>query len=138
VTPLFIIALVIWAITAIGLVVLVLMHSGKGAGLSETFGGSMDPNLGTGVIEKNLNRITIICASIFIAMLLLMMFIWPSNPIYDMAGEVDDTALEAVESEGSDLEHSEDDGNEEGDEVDEAWDEGIAAEEQLEDDGLTP
>ena len=83
--PLFIIALVIWAISSIALVILVLMHSGKGAGLSETFGGSMDPNIGTGMIEKNLNRITIICASIFIATLIAMVFLWPSPdyPDYD-------------------------------------------------------
>jgi len=85
VNPLFIIALVIWAISSIALVILVLMHSGKGAGLSETFGGSMDPNIGTGMIEKNLNRITIICASIFIATLIAMVFLWPSPdyPDYD-------------------------------------------------------
>jgi len=79
VSALFIVALVIWAISSIGLIVLVLMHSGKGAGLSETFGGSMDPNIGTGLIEKNLNRITIVCTAIFIATLFLMIFIWPGG-----------------------------------------------------------
>ena len=95
-TPLFIIFLIIWAISAIGLIVLVLMHSGKGAGLSETFGGSMDPNLGTGVIEKNLNRITIICASVFIATLLIMMFIWPSNPLFETTN-TDETTIESTQ-----------------------------------------
>ena len=77
--PLLIIALIIWAISAIGLIVLVLMHSGKGTGLSETFGGAMDTNLGTGVIEKNLNRMTIVFASVFVLSLIAMMFIWPST-----------------------------------------------------------
>ena len=95
-SPLFVIVLIIWAISAIALVVLVLMHSGKGAGLSETFGGSMDPNLGTGVIEKNLNRITIVCACIFIATLIAMMFIWPSNPLY-RTPTGDDAAVESTE-----------------------------------------
>lgn len=79
--PLFIVALILWAISAFGLVIFVLMHSGRGAGLSDTFGGSIDPNLGTGLIEKNLDRITIVCAVVFIAMLVLMMFIWPSSGI---------------------------------------------------------
>ena len=93
--PLFIIALVIWAVSAIGLIVLVLMHSGKGAGLAEVFGGSVDPNLGTGLIEKNLNRITIICASIFTATLILMIFVWPSAEV--VAPEADDMDIPAIE-----------------------------------------
>ncbi|MCL2492283.1 MAG: preprotein translocase subunit SecG [Coriobacteriia bacterium] len=98
-SALFIIFLIIWAISSIGLIVLVLMHSGKGAGLSETFGGSMDPNLGTGVIEKNLNRITIVCASIFILTLLVMMFIWPSP----YTAESDDLALQELEDAGIEI-----------------------------------
>ena len=100
-SPLFVIVLIIWAISAIGLVILVLMHSGKGAGLSETFGGAMDPNLGTGVIEKNLNRITIICASIFIATLIAMMFIWPSNPMYSQP-TTEETAIESTDGAATD------------------------------------
>jgi preprotein translocase subunit SecG len=87
VSPLFIVALVVWAISAVGLIVLVLMHSGKGAGLSETFGGSMDPSIGTGMIEKNLNRITIICTLVFIATLFVMIFVWPSADYSELFGD---------------------------------------------------
>jgi len=57
-------------------VILVLMHSGKGTGLSEAFSG-IQSTVGTGIIEKNLNRATIIAASVFVITLLVLMLIWP-------------------------------------------------------------
>jgi preprotein translocase subunit SecG len=45
------------------LVVLVLLHSGKGGGLSDMFGGGIGASAaGSTVMEKNLNRITVILA----------------------------------------------------------------------------
>lgn len=78
---LLIITLIVWAASALGLILFVLLHSGKGAGLSETFGGAMDSAIGTGMIEKNLDRLTIICAAVFVACLVAMMFMWPSSGI---------------------------------------------------------
>lgn len=69
---------VFWAISAIALIVLVLLHSGKGTGLSEAFGGSMQTSVGTGLIEKNLDRITIVVGVVFILSLLILMFLWPA------------------------------------------------------------
>lgn len=71
------ILVVIWAISGIALVVLVLMHSGKGTGLSEAFSG-IQSSVGTGIIEKNLTRMTIIAASIFVLTLVGMMLVWPT------------------------------------------------------------
>jgi len=73
---LLIVLCVIWAISGIALVVLVLMHSGKGTGLSEAFSG-IQSSVGTGIIEKNLTRMTIIAASIFVLSLVGMMLAWP-------------------------------------------------------------
>lgn len=54
------IALAIHAICAIGLVIFVLLHSGKGTGVSSLFGAGMPASAtGTGMIEKNLDRITV-------------------------------------------------------------------------------
>lgn len=54
------IALAIHVICALGLVVFVLLHSGKGTGLSSLFGAGLPSSAtGTGMIEKNLDRITI-------------------------------------------------------------------------------
>jgi preprotein translocase subunit SecG len=48
------------------LVVLVLLHSGKGGGLSDMFGGGMGATAaGSTVVERNLDRITIVAALIF-------------------------------------------------------------------------
>ncbi len=54
---------------AVGLVLLVLMHSGKDAGLSGAFGvGSGTGPLGGGsLVERNLNRWTVVFAVLFFA-----------------------------------------------------------------------
>ncbi len=45
---------------------LVLLHSGKGGGLSDMFGGGAGSTAaGSTVAEKNLNRITVVTAVIF-------------------------------------------------------------------------
>ena len=48
------------------LVVLVLLHSGKGGGLSDMFGGGMGASaMGSTVMERNLDRITVVVALIW-------------------------------------------------------------------------
>ncbi|MGD0254956.1 MAG: preprotein translocase subunit SecG [Acidimicrobiales bacterium] len=48
------------------LVFLILLHSGKGGGLSDMFGGSVgQAAAGSTVVERNLDRITITVAVIF-------------------------------------------------------------------------
>ena len=48
--------------------VFVLLHKGKGGGLSSLFGGGVQSNLsGSTVVEKNLDRYTILMAVIWIA-----------------------------------------------------------------------
>ena len=51
---------VILIITSVVLVMLVLLHKGKGGGLSDLFGGGVTSTLGSSsVVERNLDRITI-------------------------------------------------------------------------------
>ena len=58
--------MVVHIIVSISLVVLILLHSGKGGGLSDMFGGSVGQvAAGSTVVEKNLDRITITVAIIF-------------------------------------------------------------------------
>ena len=57
---------VIEIISAFSLVFLILMHSGKGGGLSDMFGGSVGAAAsGSTVVERNLDRITVTVAVIF-------------------------------------------------------------------------
>lgn len=52
--------------SALGLVALVLLHSGKGGGVSDMFGGSVGATAaGSTVVEKNLSRITVVVAVTF-------------------------------------------------------------------------
>ncbi|MDD6768634.1 MAG: preprotein translocase subunit SecG [Coriobacteriaceae bacterium] len=74
--------IVIWAISAIGLIVFVLLHSGKGTGLSEAIAGSVyGGDTGTSIVEKNLDRITVVFAVIFVICLLVMMVIYPHGSV---------------------------------------------------------
>lgn len=51
---------VVLVISGLFLVMLILMHKGKGGGLSDMFGGGVSSNLGSSsMAERNLNRITI-------------------------------------------------------------------------------
>ena len=53
-------------LTSIGMIVLVLLHRGKGGGLSNLFGGGVSSSLGgSAVVEKNLDRLTIICGLVW-------------------------------------------------------------------------
>ena len=52
--------------SALGLIFLILMHSCKGGGLSDMFGGTVGAAAqGSTVVERNLDRITVTVAIIF-------------------------------------------------------------------------
>ncbi len=54
-----IVVLVLHVVLSLGLVGLVLLHSGKGGGLSDMFGGGAGLAAGSTVVEKNLDRMTV-------------------------------------------------------------------------------
>ena len=69
--------LVVHVLVSVGLIVFILLHSGKGTGLSSMFSGVMpSTSSGTGIIEKNLDRITIGLAVVFAVTLLLLMVLY--------------------------------------------------------------
>ena len=52
---------------SITLIVFVLLHSGKGGGLSDMFGGGMGATAaGSTVVEKNLDRLTVLASLVFL------------------------------------------------------------------------
>lgn len=58
---------VIHTLVSIGLIMAILLHSGRGTGLSSSFGGGIPSAFGgTSIIERNLDRITIMLAAVFV------------------------------------------------------------------------
>ena len=71
-----IIQILLWVLQfglGIGLIFLVLIHSGRGGGLSDMFGGGLGASAaGSTVMEKNLDRLTVVIALLFAFNTLIM------------------------------------------------------------------
>ncbi|MFE2293650.1 preprotein translocase subunit SecG [Streptomyces sp. NPDC012600] len=64
------IALIVFSLL---LMLLVLMHKGKGGGLSDMFGGGMQSSVGgSSVAERNLDRITVVVGLIWFALVVVL------------------------------------------------------------------
>lgn len=61
------IAIVVHVLLSVAVIALVLLHSGKGGGLSDVFGGGMTTSSlsGSTVVERNLDRLTVIVGVLF-------------------------------------------------------------------------
>ena len=82
--PFQIILFIVWAISAVVLIALVLMHSGKGTGVSDMIASSLyNSSAATGVMEQNLDKLTVIVAVVFAICVVLAMFFFPQG-IYGM------------------------------------------------------
>ncbi len=59
---------IILVITSVALALFVLMHKGRGGGLSDLFGGGISSSLGgSSVAERNLDRLTVIIGVVWVA-----------------------------------------------------------------------
>jgi len=77
-----IILLVLLVVSGLGLIVFILLHSGKGTGVSDMIASSVySSQSGTSIVEKNLDRITIVLAIIFMLSLIALMLIYPQGTI---------------------------------------------------------
>ncbi|ARK05440.1 protein translocase subunit secG [Cellulosimicrobium aquatile] len=64
---------ILLVLTSAFLTLLVLMHKGKGGGLSDMFGGGISSSVGSsGVAERNLNRITVAFALVWAVVIVLL------------------------------------------------------------------
>ena len=82
--PFQIILFIVWAISTVALIALVLMHSGKGTGVSDMIASSLyNSSAATGVMEQNLDKLTVIVAVVFAICFVLAMFFFPQG-IYGM------------------------------------------------------
>lgn len=74
--------LVIMFLSGVATILLVLMHSGKGTGVSDMIASSMySSTAGSGIVEKNLDRLTIITAVIFGLSIVIMCLTFPLGSI---------------------------------------------------------
>jgi preprotein translocase subunit SecG len=59
---------ILLVITSVLMILLVLLHKGKGSGLSDLFGGGISSSYGgSSVVEKNLDRITVVVGGLWFA-----------------------------------------------------------------------
>jgi preprotein translocase subunit SecG len=73
----FSVALIIFSML---LLMLVLMHKGKGGGLSDMFGGGMQSSVGgSSVAERNLDRITVVIGLLWFACIVVLGIIMKTN-----------------------------------------------------------
>ena len=64
---------VLLAITSLLLTLLILLHKGRGGGLSDMFGGGVTTTMSSsGVAERNLNRVTIILGIVWIVVIITL------------------------------------------------------------------
>ena len=64
---------VVLGITSLLLTLLILLHKGRGGGLSDMFGGGMSSSLGSsGLAERNLNRITVVLALVWVSSIVVL------------------------------------------------------------------
>lgn len=81
-SPLLVILMILLVVSGAGLIVFIMLHSGKGTGVSDMIASSMyNTSSGTNIVEKNLDRITIIFAVIFILTLIILMVVYPQGTI---------------------------------------------------------
>ena len=80
--PLLIIVIALLVLSGIGLIIFILLHSGKGKGISDMIASSVySTQTGTSIVEKNLDRITIVLAAVFLLSLIVLMIIYPHGTI---------------------------------------------------------
>ena len=71
---------IILILTSVALALFILLHKGRGGGMSDLFGGGMSTSMGgTSVAERNLDRLTIIVGLVWLACIigLLVLYRYP-------------------------------------------------------------
>ena len=73
---------IVLILTSALMVLLVLLHKGKGGGLSDLFGGGITSSLGgSSVVERNLDRLTVGTGVIWFASIVVLGLLFRSNGV---------------------------------------------------------
>jgi preprotein translocase subunit SecG len=70
-----VITLVVNILALVAMIAGILMHSGRGGGLSDMFGGGGSAALGSSAAERNLNRITLVFALVWVMTVVALDFL---------------------------------------------------------------
>jgi preprotein translocase subunit SecG len=71
------VAIALLVVSSAAMLGFVLMHSGKGGGLSDMFGGGMGSSaMGSTVMERNLDRITVVVALVWSFSVVSLALLW--------------------------------------------------------------
>jgi len=70
-----VITLIINLMALVAMIAGILMHSGRGGGLSDMFGGGGSAALGSSAAERNLNRITLVFALVWVMTVVALDFL---------------------------------------------------------------
>jgi preprotein translocase subunit SecG len=75
-TVLTIVLQVLLAITSLLLILMILLHRGRGGGVSDMFGGGVTSNLGgSSVAERNLDRLTVSLGLVWFVVIVLLLLL---------------------------------------------------------------
>jgi len=75
-----VILIAIQVLSALTLIFLILLHSGRGGGLSDMFGGGMQSSVGgSSVAERNLDRITVVVGMLWFASIIVLGILMKTN-----------------------------------------------------------
>ena len=81
-TPLVILFIVLLLVSGVGMVVFIMLHSGKGTGVSDAISSAFyGTQQSISLVEKNLDKFTIICGVVFFISLIVLMLIYPQGTI---------------------------------------------------------
>lgn len=72
------IVIAVHVLLSLALIALILLHAGRGGGLSEAFGGGIGPGgslSGSTVVERNLDRLTVVVALLFATTTLVLAWV---------------------------------------------------------------
>ena len=78
---------IVLILTSVVLAMFVLLHKGRGGGMSDLFGGGMSTGMGgTSVAERNLDRLTVIIGLIWLAAILGLLVLYRFFPEFGTLG----------------------------------------------------
>ena len=79
---------IVLILTSVVLAMFVLLHKGRGGGMSDLFGGGMSTSMGgTSAAERNLDRLTITIGMVWLACIVALLVLYRYFPDFGLLGQ---------------------------------------------------